>query len=116
MNRMLLAGVLTLAVSMGGTTLGVGVAGAQPNNGLGGEWDIAQFDNCVNSYPYPPMDDGQRWLDHVQWCCLKSGGIWQNNTCIAPPADGGNLQTLVPMGPGPVASQPIQPRPVTAAD
>lgn len=74
-----------------------GVADAQP------EWDIAQYDNCITSFPDNPSENVLRFYDHIRWCCEKSGGIWQGGrygTCVAPPADPKSaIHTRVPASP-----------------
>jgi hypothetical protein len=59
----------------------VPAAGAEPR-----EWDIQDFDSCLNNQP--PSTSVEEHIEHLQWCCYRSGGDWNATTskCGAPPA------------------------------
>ncbi|MGA5465234.1 hypothetical protein [Mycobacterium sp. NPDC050041] len=54
-------------------------AGAEPR-----EWDIGDFDSCERNQP--PSNSVEEYIEHVQWCCYRSGGDWNaaTSTCVAP--------------------------------
>ena len=52
-----------------------------------GTWDIGEYDSCVRM-PYNKIDKLMRdYVEHIRYCCWKSGGKWTGKKCVAPPAD-----------------------------
>jgi hypothetical protein len=88
-RRLLSAAVLTAAL-IGGAALGTASAGAAP------EWDIGAYDRCLLSMPKP--DDAEQAVDHMHWCCFKSGGQWNaaEKKCQTPPADPAEAHPTLP--------------------
>jgi hypothetical protein len=50
------------------------VAAAEPK-----EWGIGTYDQCTASYPYDRQENIARWYDHLKYCCLKTGGVWEGS-------------------------------------
>jgi hypothetical protein len=84
-------------------------ATAEPNSGA---WDVISYDNCVHSYPYDKTLDMNRWLDHIHWCCVQTGGVWQEvgAKCVAPPGDASASGQVPPVGEETLTPQ--RPRPI----
>jgi hypothetical protein len=52
-----------------------------------GTWDIGEYDSCLRM-PYDKIDKLMRdYVEHIRYCCWKSGGKWTGKKCVAPPAD-----------------------------
>lgn len=66
---------------------GTAAAAAQPNTG--GEWDIGAYDRCVNSGENQLPDKPNAQEDHIHYCCINSGGVWNAaaKKCQAPAAE-----------------------------
>jgi len=115
-SRLVTGGIFAASIAFA-NAFGATPAGAEPNSGA---WDVIQYDNCVNSYPYDPEDDIQRYEDHLKWCCAKSGGVWNENPdqpgggfkCVAPPPSSrlGLRQLPSDIATAPVTKSP--PRPI----
>lgn len=117
-NRRLVTGAIFAAAIVFANSFGPTAATAEPNSGA---WDVIQYDNCVKSYPYDPEDDVIRYEDHLHWCCIKSGGVWDENPnqpgggfkCVAPPPSNPQGSRLIPSG---IATAPVvtqaPPRPI----
>jgi hypothetical protein len=54
-----------------------------------GEWDIGAYDQCVNAGENQLPDKPNAQEDHLQYCCINSGGVWNASLkkCQAPPAE-----------------------------
>jgi hypothetical protein len=54
-----------------------------------GEWDIGAYDRCVNSGENQLPDKPNAQEDHIHYCCINSGGVWNAaaKKCQAPPAE-----------------------------
>jgi hypothetical protein len=82
------------------------------------EWDIGGYDQCKASYPYDRQENIARWYDHLKYCCLKTGGVWEGSKCVAPPKEEaaewtppgglptGTLTPIVDLPPGVIAPAP----------
>jgi hypothetical protein len=79
------------------------VAAAEPK-----EWDIGTYDQCTASYPYDRQENIARWYDHLKYCCLKTGGVWEGSKCVAPPKDQAEAWTP----PSDLATQTLTPGPI----
>ena len=107
-RRVAPAALCTAALSV--ATFGVSaIANAEPR-----EWDIEVYDNCLDSFDGTPSQDPdpQRWYDHVYWCCVHSGGVWQGSIaaghCVAPPAEPAQVRPGLTPQPG-TTLQPATP-------
>ena len=54
-----------------------------------GEWDIGAYDQCVASGEGQLPDKPNAQEDHIHYCCINSGGVWNAaaKKCQAPPAE-----------------------------
>ena len=76
-------------------------------------WDIGEYDSCSRNVPADQGSDPDKYLEHLRWCCFKSGGDWNTGTrnCQAP-AEG-----PVAPNPGPISDNtgqvddPVKPAP-----
>jgi hypothetical protein len=78
------------------------------------EWDIGAYDQCVNSGENQLPDKPNAQEDHIHYCCLGSGGIWNAaaKKCVAPPAE--QAQGSITRGPGDLPVHVFEPdRPTT---
>jgi hypothetical protein len=103
------AAIVATAVALASTV----VASAEPR-----EWDIGGYDQCKASYPYDRQADVGRWYDHLKYCCLKTGGVWDGAKCVSPPKDepkdwrppldlpSGPLTPVVDLPPGVITQAP----------
>jgi hypothetical protein len=84
LRRLLPAALLAATAALGGSaSVDPATACAAPND----EWDVGAYDQCVASYPDPPAENITRYLDHLEYCCKKSGGVYSlTQGCVAPPA------------------------------
>lgn len=76
-----------------------------------GEWDIGAYDRCVNSGENQLPDKPNAQEDHIHYCCINSGGVWNAaaKKCQAPPAEPAEApQTRLP---GRVPVQVFEPAP-----
>lgn len=74
-----------------------------------GDWDIGAYDQCVNSGEGQLPDKPNAQEDHLHYCCINSGGVWNAaaKKCQAPPAEPAEApQTRVP---GRVPTQVLEP-------
>ena len=124
LRRLLPAALLAAIAALGGSALANPAAAcAAPNTG---EWDIGAYDRCVGTNPPKDFD---KFIDHMHWCCINSGGEWNaaKKDCQAPPAKpaqapprwvypGIDIQTATPVPPPPAARNPgVVTEPLTAA-
>ena len=60
-----------------------------------GEWDIGAYDQCVASGEGQLPDKPNAQEDHIHYCCINSGGVWNAaaKKCQAPPASTPRLQS-----------------------
>lgn len=73
----LLSAVLALGLSWSAPAI------AESNND---SWDIGEYDSCIKM-PYDKIDVlTSDYVEHIRYCCHKSGGIWTGRKCVAPPA------------------------------
>lgn len=77
--------VLVAALLAGFALSSMATAGAEPR-----EWDVGAYDQCWNSGLGIGLHDAE-WDEHVQYCCIKSGGDWvaapgAGKHCVAPQA------------------------------
>ena len=62
------------------------------------EWDVAAWDQCVAPFdgnPNSSQAEYERWVDHLKYCCEKTGGVFTGpgpGSCVAPPADAAESQ------------------------
>jgi len=118
-KRRLVTGAIFAAAIALANAFGPTLATAEPNSGA---WDVIQYDNCVKSYPYDPSDDVVRYEDHLHWCCIQSGGVWDTNPdqpgggfkCVAPSPRNPQWTRKIPSG---IATEPVvtqaPPRPIS---
>jgi hypothetical protein len=112
----LVATFFAAAVGFGANTIGTAlVAIAEPNNS--GTWDIEAYDACIKKLR-PWESASQMVLDAIlQSCCENSGGVWNGNTCVAPPGQpAGQTQVPPPRDTSglPVDNPPVNPGPQAA--
>ena len=113
LSRVMPAALFAVAAAFGTTTLGdSAVASAEP------EWDVGAWDQCVNSFDGNPNtlpSEMQRWLDHLKYCCEKTGGVFNDvaSTCRAPPAKAVESQPGSPWRPpaDSIGTLPLAPNP-----
>ncbi|WP_142386803.1 hypothetical protein [Mycobacterium hubeiense] len=97
-HRILVGAVMALAI---GALAQPAVSGAER------EWDVGQFDDCIE-IPTRQYELGDisydQWQQDSQACCIVSGGDWNAaaGKCEAPPA---TAQTA-PQSPGEVVQAP----------
>ena len=77
-----------------------------------GEWDIGAYDQCVASGEGQLPDKPNAQEDHIHYCCINSGGVWNAvaKTCQAPPAEpaGAPITKATPKAPTGVF-EPVRP-------
>jgi hypothetical protein len=110
-RRLLSAALLSAAVTLGGATHGfLPVAGAAPN------WDIENYDDCLNDID--TNNSVEIIIELIKYCCDHSGGVWQGEQghtvgqmCAAPAAMGGDgAQPTSPWVPkSPIDLVPVKP-------
>jgi hypothetical protein len=110
LHRLMCTGLFAAAVALGANTIGTApVAVAAPN---GGTWDLDAYEECLKVMR-PWESPTQELLDKIlKYCCEDSGGIWDGNTCVAPPTEGApNRQTPSGVGDNPQVAPPPPPPP-----
>jgi hypothetical protein len=85
--------ILPAALIAATAAFGLGaLAGTAPASALPdtpGEWDIGAYDRCVNSGENQLPDKPNAQEDHLHYCCINSGGVWNaaQKKCQSPPAE-----------------------------
>jgi hypothetical protein len=87
--RRILPAALIAATAVLGLTALAEPASASALPDTPGEWDIGAYDQCVNSGENQLPDKPNAQEDHLQYCCINSGGVWNASLkkCQAPPAE-----------------------------
>ena len=84
---MLRASVLSLGLSF---ILALG--GTYSDRALADSWDIGAYDSCIKM-PYDKIDKLMNdYVEHIRYCCWKSGGKWTGRKCVAHPAESTSTQ------------------------
>jgi hypothetical protein len=108
MRALLPAALITATAAFGLSALAdPATASALPDTP--GEWDIAAYDQCVNSGENQLPDKPNAQEDHLHYCCINSGGVWNaaQKKCQAPPAK--PAEAPVTRVPGRVPTQVLEP-------
>ena len=87
LRPVLLSAALALGLSWSAPAI------AEANND---SWDIGEYDSCIKM-PYDKIDVlTSDYVEHIRYCCHKSGGIWTGRKCVAPPASPPQSTSSVP--------------------
>jgi hypothetical protein len=116
-GRMATAGALAaVALALGGM-FSAPIAVGEPTND---SWDIEEFDYCVrqtskNLDGVDPLEVGAKVQENQRYCCHRSGGVWNGNSCVAPSGNSagaqqvpGDIQLAPVVTPAPPQAEPPQ--------
>lgn len=81
------------------------LAVGEPNSG---SWDIEEFDYCLKQTSKglggaDPLDIGAKVKENQRYCCYRSGGVWNGDTCVAPSGNSAGTQQV----PGNIETAPV---------
>jgi hypothetical protein len=105
LRRLMLTAVVAPTIVLGSSAL---VQPAFANAVLGRDWDIEAYDNCVKE-GMAATHGNPKYRESLEYeCCDRSGGVWKDGKCVAPPANNPNFPppTQGPLPPGAVRPNP----------
>ena len=104
-RRGFVAGAMAAAVLAFGGMVSPPSAVGEPNSG---NWDIEEFDYCLKQTSKglggtDPLDIDAKVQENQQYCCYRSGGVWNGSTCVAPSGNSPGAQQV----PGDIETAPV---------